>query len=86
MDKILHNLPLADVSRIVVDPRAMGWQACGHLGAFRRAHQDQAWARLFAPFIEEGKIAQECGHVWSSRGPTINGQPPSRVHAVDHKL
>lgn len=85
VDKTSHNLPLADITRIYVDPAAVGWKPCGHVEVFR-PHHTECWAKLFAPFIEDGTIVDGFGHLWSSRGPTIDGKPPKRVHAVDFKI
>lgn len=55
VDKFLNTMPQADITRIVVDPKALGWSPVGHVNAFRASHKSDVWPAL-AKWIKHGEI------------------------------
>lgn len=69
VDRILHLLPLADATRIEINPHQAGWGAVGHIGAFRKERKADVWLAMLV-WIKEGTIAPdfEMGDRWDSSG------------------
>jgi hypothetical protein len=57
-DVTVHALPLANYTRIVINPVERGWTPVGHVRAFGVEHKDSLWNGLLS-WIKHEEISSE---------------------------
>lgn len=69
IDRTLHTLPLAECTRIELDPTEHNWPKVGHSGVFNSRLRETVWP-LLGHWIAHGAIADELdmGDRWESSG------------------
>ncbi|KAF7981410.1 hypothetical protein HWV62_33923 [Athelia sp. TMB] len=68
VDKFLNTMPQADITRVVIDPKSLGWGPVGHINAFCTTHRKGLWPAL-AKWIKYGELCPALqGERWESSG------------------